>query len=56
MRLGTIFAAIVLTWFSIYAVVAGTLRPQRWVSIAPALTRLTGVVLIGFAVRLAARL
>ncbi|MBA2254095.1 MAG: LysE family translocator, partial [Chloroflexi bacterium] len=56
LRLGTIFAAIVLTWFSIYAVVAGTLRPQRWVSIAPALTRLTGLVLIGFAVRLAARL
>lgn len=54
--LGAVFAAIVVAWFSTYAVLASTMRPQRWDAITPILTRITGVVLIAFAVRLAARL
>ncbi|MDQ3554641.1 MAG: LysE family translocator [Chloroflexota bacterium] len=54
--LGAVFATIVLTWFATYAVLASTLRPRIWDRITPALSRITGVVLIGFAVRSAARL
>ena len=53
--LGGLFVAIVLTWFSIYAVMAGGMRPGRWLRIAPILNRITGVVLIGFAVKLVTR-
>ncbi|MGI8658093.1 MAG: LysE family translocator [Candidatus Limnocylindria bacterium] len=54
--LGAIFALIALTWFSAYALVASAIRLRRWERAAPLLTRVTGVVLIGFAVRLAGRL
>ncbi|MEJ7803437.1 MAG: LysE family translocator [Candidatus Limnocylindria bacterium] len=54
--LGAIFATIVVSWFSTYAILASTLQPGRWDAIAPVLTRISGLVLIGFAVRLAARL
>jgi len=56
LTLGGVFALIVVTWFSGYALVASRLPLERWDRITPILTRVTGVVLIGFAVRLAARL
>lgn len=56
LRLGALFVTIVLVWFSAYAVVASGVRIRRWDRLAPALTRITGVVLIGFAIRLAVRL
>ncbi len=55
LRLGAVFVTIVLVWFVAYAVVASSVRAPRWDRLAPALTRVTGVVLIGFAIRLAVR-
>ena len=55
LTLGTVFVAIVLAWFSTYAVLASCVRLRGWERLAPLLTRVTGVVLIGFAVRLAVR-
>lgn len=55
LMLGTVFVAIVLAWFSTYAVLASSVRLRGWERLAPVLTRVTGVVLIGFAVRLAVR-
>ncbi|MGI8829124.1 MAG: LysE family translocator [Candidatus Limnocylindria bacterium] len=54
--LGAIFALIALTWFSAYALAASAIRLRRWERATPLLSRVTGVVLIGFAVRLAGRL
>jgi len=54
--LGAVFAAIVLAWFTTYAVLAASIRTPRWERVAPVLTRITGIVLLGFAVRLATRL
>lgn len=54
--LGVVFAAIVLSWFSTFTVLVSRLPMQRWEWAAPRLTRVTGVVLIGLAARLAARL
>jgi len=54
--LGALFALIALAWFSTYAIVASALRLRRWERASPVLTRVTGIVLVAFAVRLAARL
>lgn len=56
LALGAVFVGILLAWFSTFAVLASKLKPLRWERLAPALTRVTGIVLIGFAVRLVARL
>ncbi|MGK2851673.1 MAG: LysE family translocator [Candidatus Limnocylindrales bacterium] len=53
--LGAIFAVLALTWFTTYAILAAGLRLWAWERFAPALTRVTGVVLVGLAVRLALR-
>ncbi len=55
LTLGAIFAAIALTWFTAYATVASSLRLGAWERFDRVLSRVTGVVLIGFAVRLALR-
>ena len=52
--LGVVFVAIVLSWFVTYAILASNLRSRRLDIFAPAMTRITGLILIGFAVRLAA--
>jgi len=54
--LGAVFAAIVLTWFSTYAVLVSKLRMQLWNRLAPRLTLVAGAVLIGLAARLVVRL
>lgn len=56
LRLGGLFVAIVVIWFTGYALVASALRIGRWPSLAVILSRVTGIVLIGFAIRLAALL
>lgn len=56
MWLGAVFAAIVLGWFTLYALLASAVRIGRWRSASALLSRVTGLVLIGFAIRLAARL
>ena len=56
LALGAVFVAIVLTWFSTYAVPLSRVGMERWDAIAPRLTQVTGVVLIGLAARMAARL
>jgi threonine/homoserine/homoserine lactone efflux protein len=53
--LGAVFVAMVLSWFTAYALVASAIRIGRWRRLTPLLTRVTGVVLIGFAIRVAAR-
>lgn len=53
--LGALFATIVLAWFTAYALLASAIRIGRWPRLAPLLSRLTGLVLIGLAIRLAAR-
>lgn len=53
--LGALFVAIVLAWFAAYAALASAVRLDRWPRLAPLLSRLTGVVLIALAIRLAAR-
>lgn len=55
LRLGAVFVTIVLVWFAVYSVVISSVRVPRWDRLAPVLTRVTGVVLIGFAIRLAVR-
>jgi threonine/homoserine/homoserine lactone efflux protein len=52
LMLGAIFVAVVLTWFSAYALVAGGMPVSRWDRLAPMLSRLSGLVLIALAVRL----
>ena len=56
LQLGAVFTMIVLSWFVTYALLSSTLRPPFWERVSPALSRITGIVLIGFAVRTAARL
>lgn len=56
LRLGGLFVAIVLTWFTAYAFFVSAVPLDRWARLTPILTRITGVVLIAFAVRLVARL
>ncbi len=53
---GAVFAAIALAWFTTYALVASGLGLGTWQRLAPILTHITGVILIGFAARLAFRL
>lgn len=53
--LGALFVSIVLAWFTAYALLASAIRIGRWPRLAPLLSRVTGVVLIGLAIRLAAR-
>ncbi len=53
--LGAIFVVIALLWFSLYAVIASRIGVRRWVGAGTAMRRITGVVLIAFAIRLAAR-
>ncbi len=55
LRLGAIFVAVALAWFSAYALVASRLRLHDWSRLWPAMTRITGIALLGFAFRLAAR-
>ncbi len=55
LRLGAIFVAVALAWFSAYALMASRFRRHDWSRIWPAMTRITGIALLGFAVRLAAR-
>lgn len=50
--LGCVFVAIVLVWFSGVAVIAAGMRRDRWGKMGPVLARISGVVFIGFAVRL----
>lgn len=55
LRLGGLFAAIALAWFSAYALVVSSVPLRRWRSAIPVLSRLTGATLVGFAVVLVAR-
>jgi threonine/homoserine/homoserine lactone efflux protein len=54
--LGAVFVALALGWFSLYALLAAMVPLARWSSVSPTLQRVTGVVLVGFALRLALRL
>lgn len=56
LQLGGVFAGIVLAWFMAYAVLASALPMGRWRALTPALSRITGIALIGFAIRLVVRL
>ncbi len=54
--LGGVFVCLALGWFSLYAVLAAVVPLARWDAVGPVLQRVTGVVLVGFALRLALRL
>lgn len=54
--LGAVFVGLALSWFSLYALLAASAPLARWSAISPILGRVTGVVLVGFALRLALRL
>lgn len=54
--LGGVFVALALGWFSLYALLAAIVPLARWGAVSPVLQRVTGVVLVGFALRLALRL
>ncbi len=56
LTLGMVFVSIVLAWFSAYAALASSIGPRFWDRFSPAVLKITGLVLIGFAVRSAARL